>query len=176
MLMTRRTGLPQAIQDQLVEIDKITDRLGMPIDEGVRLLVAALRARGFTTVDSCEGHEKRRSNGPRVWLTPKNSETLLRDLRTLDEESEDAKLLRRQIRDEGYRLRSRLLDLLDDFYTDRKTSTWLQIILESRGIYGDCVLICQGTTTVDAIKPDGQRLKWLALAKQEFADFTDFLI
>lgn len=168
--------LPQAIQDQLIKVDEFSDRLGLPVDDGIKLLVATLRAYGFKTVDSCEGHESRRTNGPRVWMTPEKSEALLSELSELDEDDDKARSLLRAIRHEGFYVKSDLLNLLDDFYDGREVSTWVRIIIESRGAYGDCVLICQGTATVDAIEPDDRRLKWLALAKQEFTAFTDFLI
>jgi hypothetical protein len=148
----------------------------MPVDDGIKLLVAALRAHGFTTDDSCEGHQSQRSNGPRVWITSGENEVLGRKLYDLDRESEESQSLSRTMQHNGYRVRASLLDLLDDFYDKRAVSEWVRIILEPRGIYGDCVLICQGTSTMDAIESDGQRLEWLKLAKQEFSDFTGFLV
>ena len=52
----------------------------------------------------------------------------------------------------------------------------MRVILEGRGALGDVVLICQGTSTVDAVQPDDRRLEWLKLAQQEFVDFADFLV
>jgi hypothetical protein len=80
------------------------------------------------------------------------------------------------MRDNGYRVRSALLDILDDFYHGREVSEWVRIILEGRGAFGDVVLVCQGISTVDAIESDDRRLEWLKLAQQEFADFADFLV
>ena len=120
--MKKTEELPKSIQDQLIEVDKITDRLGMPVDEGVRLLVAALRAHGFVTADSCEGHEDRRTNGPRVWLTPGENKALKRKLFELASNSEEARHIQDAMRDNGYRARSALLDLLDDFYHGREVS------------------------------------------------------
>lgn len=38
------------------EVDQITDRLGKPIDPGIRETVIGLMASGFDTEQSCEGH------------------------------------------------------------------------------------------------------------------------
>jgi len=41
------------------DVDKITDLLGMPIEEGIKPLVVALNYKGFATTGSCEGHPLR---------------------------------------------------------------------------------------------------------------------
>ena len=48
------------------DVDNITDALGLPIDEGIKPLVAALRAWGINTSASCEGHTDRGNSYP--WI------------------------------------------------------------------------------------------------------------
>lgn len=49
------------------EVDRMmTDKLGMPIDKGVRELVTALRMFGVRTTMSCHGHAHRRGSYPWV--------------------------------------------------------------------------------------------------------------
>jgi hypothetical protein len=37
-------------------VDKIADKLGMPVDQGIKELVVAIQAQGLETSGSCEGH------------------------------------------------------------------------------------------------------------------------
>ena len=45
--------------ESLVEVESIADALGLPIDEKIKPLVAALRMFGVRTTQSCEGHPDR---------------------------------------------------------------------------------------------------------------------
>ena len=171
----KETTYPSRVTEQLKQVEKITDKLGMSVDDGIKLLVAALRAYGFVTEDSCAGHEARRTNGPRVWISSNNSVKIKRDLKRLDQATVEAKEMGRQIEINGLHDRGHLLDLLSYFYEDRDTGEWMRIIVEPRGL-GDSVLICQGTEVVDAIESDDLRQDWLRSAQAEFAAFTDFLV
>jgi hypothetical protein len=43
-------------EESLSEVETLCDKLGMPIDEKIKPLVAALRMYGVKTTMSCEGH------------------------------------------------------------------------------------------------------------------------
>lgn len=59
----------QAIWDaEKVIVDSITDRLGMPIDSGIKETVIVLRLLGFKTSQSCEGHSDRALPFPWVMI------------------------------------------------------------------------------------------------------------
>ena len=51
---------------QRAAVDTLTDVLGMPVDQGIREIVAALRLAGFSTTGSCEGHLNRALQYPWV--------------------------------------------------------------------------------------------------------------
>ena len=44
------------LKKQGMDLDRVVDGLGMPIDQGIKPLVAALNLRGYKTTASCEGH------------------------------------------------------------------------------------------------------------------------
>lgn len=46
-------------QDVVSEVESLTDRLGMPLDPGIKKVVIALRYCGIDTYMSCEGHMER---------------------------------------------------------------------------------------------------------------------
>jgi hypothetical protein len=55
--------------DAIIQIDKITDRLGKPIDAGIKDSVVAFIVSGFPVNGSCEGHLEERF-GEKVKLRP----------------------------------------------------------------------------------------------------------
>src|SRR5260221_6862287 len=57
---------PQQWRDLTVRISGIADKLGMPIDAGIRETVIALNALGFTTRQSCESHLDHGTGAPWV--------------------------------------------------------------------------------------------------------------
>lgn len=54
------------------EIENIKDRLGRPIDEGIRETVVMFKANGLPTSDSCEGHIERGMPVPYVEVSAPN--------------------------------------------------------------------------------------------------------
>jgi hypothetical protein len=49
----------KSYEKSLLEVGRLVDGLGKPIDEKIRPLVAALRMYGIRTTGSCQGHSKR---------------------------------------------------------------------------------------------------------------------
>lgn len=104
-LAARRFEREQRLLEIAAEIDKIRDRLGKPVDEGIKDTLTALLAQGFETSGSCEGHDdqgravalpwvdietaeptdwKTNREARNVWVT-KNQEQAGRIQRLLDE-------------------------------------------------------------------------------------------
>lgn len=58
--------LKDALRQSGLDLDKITDRLGCPLEDKIKPLVAVLNICGYKTTGSCEGHGleefKRRAN------------------------------------------------------------------------------------------------------------------
>jgi hypothetical protein len=53
----------------LRDVAALTDRLGLPVDPGIRDAVAALNLAGFPTTQSCEGHVNAAGHGlPSPWV------------------------------------------------------------------------------------------------------------
>ena len=62
----------------------VTDRLGMPIDDGILKTVVAFNAIGFITVQSCEGHADRGCCYPWVSLQMNEKEAFIRIITLLE--------------------------------------------------------------------------------------------
>lgn len=65
------------------KIDSMTDRLGMPVDEGIKEAVIALNCLGFMTTGSCFGHEGRETGGPWVDISSPELERKTEELHRL---------------------------------------------------------------------------------------------
>lgn len=125
------------------EVDRITDRLGKPIDQGIRETVIALKANGFGTTSSCEGHLDWGSGYPWVDVESALAESLLKDARyqelrekarrfarkegvlTHGEKEEYNKIVSAEI-EENEKEYERLRHALNEFYAvdaERRTAT-----------------------------------------------------
>jgi hypothetical protein len=62
-------------KNKLEEIEKITDRIGTPIDKNVKEAVAAFQLNGFTTATSCEGHIEKGAPAPWIVVEALNKPT-----------------------------------------------------------------------------------------------------
>ncbi|MGH7141309.1 MAG: hypothetical protein ACREGH_01580 [Minisyncoccia bacterium] len=51
--------IEKTFEEAFAEVEKITDRLGEPVDDKIKNLVAALLMFGIRTTMSCEGHRDR---------------------------------------------------------------------------------------------------------------------
>ncbi|MGH7241739.1 MAG: hypothetical protein ACREGB_05575 [Candidatus Saccharimonadales bacterium] len=71
---------PRDLNEVSREVEAIADNLGMPIDEGIKAIVVALRVWQFPTDGSCEGHLPPREGYPYPWVDmcePENDSTQL---------------------------------------------------------------------------------------------------
>jgi hypothetical protein len=131
------------------EVDSITDGLGLPIDEGIKKIVIALRLWGFMTSGSCQGHTGRGT--PYPWV-----EIYAPDQRR------DVWIKANELQ------REKLSALLGEFYkvTDHKYI----FTYEDIGIFGGFRLINKGAKTHN--NPKTTRKTQLT----EFDIFADFLV
>lgn len=68
----------------LKAVGDVRDRLGMPVDPGIRDTVAALNLAGLPTLQSCEGHVNARGHGlPAPWVDFVNEPQVLDGVRSL---------------------------------------------------------------------------------------------
>jgi len=144
------------------EAARITDGLGKPIDKGIRLTVIALRALGFRTTASCQGHLHRGCRAPWVDIGKFPA-------KGLEGDSPELERLRRS----NLREQRRLLLILERFYVGRVVPVERRLILDSfpSGVFR---LINQGGEIQD-IRPRNDARLALRSYRREMADFTQFL-
>lgn len=184
------------------KVDRISDRLGLEIDPGIKESVIALWALGFKTSASCQGHLDRGESAP--WIGIGES----RPKRSLEKGSikeqillQIAKFLRqlsllldkfykglevhlflprkdkkeaRAIEKKNLREQMRLMELLDEFYKGRAVSSDIRLILRPRGGCGQAWLTNRGAQFQE-IRSRKEREDKLNQYQQEMSAFTDFL-
>ncbi len=102
-----------AWEEHKAKVERITDRLGEEIDEGIKETVIALRALGFPTTQSCEGHTNRGLPYPWVDIKAPTEFTLLWSAPASGYEK------RQEL--SNLKLEQKMLELLAEFYENRKT-------------------------------------------------------
>lgn len=131
------------------EVEQIRDGLGMPIDDGVKQVVIALRLWNFPTSASCEGHLDR--GAPYPWV----------EIYAPDQEEKSWLRANRH-------QRNRLTKLLNEFY--EATNSKCRFGYEDIGIYGGFRLIDEG---VKSMKKSATSLE---RQRKDFDVFAEFLI
>ena len=160
------------LRRELSKIEEITDGLGMPIDEGIRLPVAALRIHGFVTTGSCEGHPNRRTHGPYVILNAPDAAEYESKMRSVSLGGNAYRRLWKRLQRINLEERKRLSYLLDEFYVQHASKA--KIIIINIGP-GTSRLVCEGFEVAEA-SSSADHSAWLRLAQAEFASFADWLI
>ncbi|MGH9460193.1 MAG: hypothetical protein ACRD1X_03185, partial [Vicinamibacteria bacterium] len=182
------------------EVDQIEDRLGRPVDEGIKETIVALKVNGFGTTASCEGHLEWGRPYPWVRVESSVAESLLGSARysefqekagrerkggeflTLEERDEARKLVLAQIEANGKEY-ERLSEMLAEFYDSpegRRRARPVQLRIE-KGPWNQSYLV------PDAVQHLGRRaresdskdramkVKALASYRDEMERFTEFL-
>jgi hypothetical protein len=151
-------------QQQATLVERITDRLGKHIDEDIKSSVVALRAQGFSTDGSCEGHS--RHGTPYPWI----------DIYAPEPTGElDAEEKEKIWQADNARQRKRLQKLLCAFYQQHLPEDHDAIfLLNPIGIFGGFRLQSRGATSLDLL-PSHIRRKKRERYRAEFDDFTRFL-
>jgi hypothetical protein len=175
--MNNRRSKQEAWTAMESQARSVTDKLGMPIDEGILEAVVVLRLLGFNTTVSCEGHVNRITGGPYVTFESEEA------LRYADQANQVDRTHREN--KEGYsRLRNlaihhsilqvqKLTPYLDKFYTKRETPFANRLIIRVFPMTYNC-LKCQGAEL--AYVGDLAKKRDILLKNQlEMQAFTDFL-
>lgn len=158
------------------EVERIVDKLGKPVDPGIKESVVALRVLGLETQASCEGHLDRGVKGPWIDVGPEIPQALkdrMREQRKhgghMDPELENkvGELKIKNLEDQ-----LRLMGLLEEFYNDRNVPLERRLILKFYPY--DARLISQGAELQDLYRPEVQREK-LKEFQKEMAAFTKFV-
>jgi len=139
---------PNEVRNQ---IERTTDRLGMPVDKGILRSVVILNSLGFNTSGSCEGHEERYNTSP--WV----------DLKFSDADSiESAKEI----------FFATLFKDLEEFYKNRKVSHEIKIIFREIKSTSYIVRLCSNS---DLKIFDRERELHLRKQFLELTDFCEYL-
>jgi len=144
-----------------------------PLIGGIKENVIALRVWGFPTYQSCEGHPAERpeeievkeheSRSLWVWIEASEPKNLEKD-----------ELSQKEWKKENLKHQSRMIELLDEFYQDRKVPFDVRLHIESKGIYGAFTITNQGADAVEILPSETQEKKRLAYQK-EMQKFNQFL-
>ncbi len=184
------------------EVDRVKDRLGTPVDEGIKESVVALKANGFGTTGSCEGHLDSGRGYPWILVESPLAESLDRDARynklqekarhaqkeegeplTAAERDEVRKLVEAQI-EANEKEYGRLSRLLEEFYKSSREHGRkypARLVIE-KGPWNQSWLVPEGVHHIGRRaqrEPDPRsratKFKALALYKGEMERFTKFL-
>ncbi|MBS1586017.1 MAG: hypothetical protein JSS82_10795 [Bacteroidetes bacterium] len=151
----------QAVQ----EVEQITDKLGTPVDEGIKETVAVLRAMGFPTTSSCAGHRTEDKFGlpyvkiyapaPQKWLEDHKSAGAFKEWNAANA-----------------KYREQIMLLLNEFNQARKSAEDALLFLRNIGIYGGFKI--ENKANVE-LRTAEEGFEKCALYQKEMADFTEFL-
>jgi len=153
------------------EVDCLTDRLGKRVDRGIKAAVVALRALGFRTRASCQGHLTWGIKAPWVDIGVIPPAKLLRSL--MDDPKKHSHPEIRSVRTENLKEQERLFSILEQFYRARKYPAVGRIILVPHS-YGAVRLINQ-LADIQEILPASRRAARLRRFQAEINDFAAFL-
>jgi hypothetical protein len=101
------------------EVELITDALGKPVDKGIIETVTGLRAYGFPTSASCEGHFE--YGCPYPWIDIEVPDSCDRPLNEKDKEDVARKRLL---------LEKQMIELLEEYYANRRVPYHAMLIIQ----------------------------------------------
>ncbi|MBU3964678.1 hypothetical protein KJ591_00160 [Patescibacteria group bacterium] len=146
------------------KIDKMTDKLGMPIDEGIKEAVVMFNAFDIKTTQSCEGHlEEGARLTPGIMVQPETPEI---------EDWYDNEEIRERVTAQSMAMKGQLIDLLNLFYRERKSD--FEDMLGFRGVGYGFEIESNGAEVFKGLNEEKAQEKLIAYRK-EMQDFTDFL-
>jgi len=131
--------------DVLEKVSQFTNKIGMPMDEGIVEAVAIMQFIGFHTTMSCEGHVGRHTGGPYIMFMSPVAEKLRKQAAALDSRSSlQYKTLYRKAMRANITEQQKIYHLLDTFYKNRHTPFSQRLIIHTMG-FSAFRLECQGS-------------------------------
>ncbi|BCX15756.1 MAG: hypothetical protein KatS3mg097_648 [Candidatus Parcubacteria bacterium] len=170
-------------EEERNEVNKIVDRLGNPIDEGIKETVIALRIFGLETTGSCEGHLER--GLPYPWVDigtdpPEDWDPNIQD--------ETQRKIEAEWKRKNFQQREKIIDLLNEFYRKRleqgEFDYQSQLIISDIGIFGGFRFQSLGASTfelkVERLRSEAEEIapeiqQEFERYRQEMQSFTQFL-
>lgn len=154
----------------LEEVNTIADRLGMGVDKRIKTTVAALRVHGFPTTASCEGHPDIEHGLDYPWI-----DVYFSGPEMVDGMTEEARVkLQRECRIAKLPYLQRLIQLLDEFYSTRKTHYDALLLPSPFGIFGGFRLHSMGADIMELLDK-AERMKKHKEYVHEMNSFGEFL-
>jgi hypothetical protein len=186
MVITQTTGmmmgddLEDNWQKVLSKTGELTDRLGMPVDEGIIETVVVLNLLGFTTTASCEGHLDRVTGGPYVIFESPEAVQLAKGARKINNKPGQVDPEYNRLRNEASRhsmqLLQKLIPYLEEFYKGRDTTYVDRVIIYHADLgCAHNILMCQGAKLAHAVDDKMSNKKALIANQSEMNAFTEFL-
>lgn len=162
-----RTAKKERLEHIRADLETVTDKIGKPIDEGIKETVLYFNALDFPTSSSCEGHtgehpEEEGEKSPYVWVeTPE------------PEGWEENEKIKEQWRRENLKKQAQMITLLGKFYENRKANNDARLRVAGTGVGGFRVEN-QGSDIMEIFDEETQQKKRLEYRDEMFA-FTQFL-
>lgn len=153
--------------------DNVRDRLGMPIDEGIKDTVIFLNAFEINTVASCEGHLDRGTGAPYIDIESKEVSELEKQLEQVKRNKREREKIIREIERKNLEERQKIMDLLDEFYKNRIVPYDRRLVIQSMERYVSR-LQSQGAN-LQGIRTEDIKKEKLLEYQKEMEDFTKFL-
>lgn len=167
------SGKNKLWEEKRKEIEKLKDKLGKGVDEGVKGAITALTLLGIHTTASCEGHLDHGTFAPYIDVTVFNAlatESQRNEIK--DQEVIDFKIKEEVIR-KNLQERQKLITLLDEFYSDRQSPFHKRLTIQARA-WGRSRIESIGAE-LQQIIPQEVRRERLSEYQEEMNSFSDFL-
>lgn len=159
--------------DDLKEIiDALADKLGKGVDESIKETIVALKLLGIHTTASCEGHLDHGTFAPYIDIEATDA---LEKEKLLDSMSNAAEIeaAKKEIRHANLKERWKLIQLLDEFYTDRQSPFDKRLTI-NKGPFGRSRLESLGAA-LQIITDLPLKSQRLLQYQQEMKAFSEFL-
>lgn len=173
---TRENPKEAAWRKVEAEVEKIVDKLGKPVDPGIKESVLALRVSGLSTDGSCEGHLNKPLKAPWIdigYVPREVSDRVERGWRAGGKFSEEDIRMIVKTRNKLLAERKQLIQLLNQFYSGRNVPSDRRLVIE---VFGNTtrLLPSQGAKLQETLPPE-VRQEMLREFQDEMNAFTQFL-
>ena len=158
------------LKEALTKVERMTDKLGLGVDEGIKETIAVFLAMEIPTCSSCAGHsEEDRNIAPyvQIYTTPQDG-------------WKNDKQKQMEWRQENLKYQQEVRTLLDDFYKNREVANDVRLDICPIGLYGGFNIKNKGAYIPDLVKlPETNKNDAVRIIiksyQKEFSDFTVFL-
>ena len=161
----------QKLEKVTQEVERIGDKLGLKVDQGIKETVAIIIAMGFPTESSCSGHTNEPGDegygfpyvsvyvpAPKGW-----------------EEDKTNKELGEKWRQDNLKYRAQMIPLLDEFNKARIYENDSLLHLENMGVFGAFTIESAGVENAKKLREKEEVVIKIKQFQEEMRLFTEFL-